>query len=436
MRSLSEFMNSNLSQYIYTNGKSFLPISNFEIAKNQTIIDCNHPKVVLSFDEGVKGVDFALWNHFQENENWLVLNFDKEEAIPLKTNKIEFLADSSSDPITKGIIPVELIKKLAKQNEINQKKILDLEISSTQANTMKEEKLRNLDILDEEEDESEYELFVEQNGFFKFNTQEFNWKRQLTDFGQVVPEAIKSKIREFNHVHQYSTEEDLNKEILKKSREIDFYSKCLGDQLPNPAQLKSQSLTCSYVSLSDGYSMEIILRHLRGNKIVLINGNEEEDMRLYESALKPRIFLTKEGILKEKIHETRIKAVITEVSEDVDMKHLKSNDIEYTAVSGVLETRFATKGSRIGELSKLTIKAAEENRNQAKMHSYEKFRLNDFRNYLRENGISSNLESGQLNIENKVYVRQKKGRIMIEGIFSTEYYEVRKRLYEHMHNEE
>lgn len=90
--------------------------------------------------------------------------------------------------------------------------------------------------------------------------------------------------------------------------------------------------------------MEIILRNLRANLVIFINGSEEENNKLLNADLekrKMRALTTEKSIYKGFLSRTRMKATFTEEEpESLTFKTLKSSGISYADVEVIMDVEY------------------------------------------------------------------------------------------------
>lgn len=126
-------------------------------------------------------------------------------------------------------------------------------------------------------------------GFFSFAN--FEHTEECSPFGLTLEDKTLETLRKINLINQ--NDEDSEEENLLN---FDFFD-VLHDtsKLPSELRITSKIHRLNFFGIVEGYSMEIILRQINTNLLVLINGSEEESNRLKECKLD----IKKVKILKE-----------------------------------------------------------------------------------------------------------------------------------------
>lgn len=280
-------------------------------------------------------------------------------------------------------------------------------------------------------EEEEEELFAINNGFFCFARKMKNIGS--TPYGRIVEE---DSIRELEKINLIKDDDSVNSD--DSSQSFDFYEDLLDLQtFPKHFKFQKPVEKLNFLGLSEGYSMEILLKQMNVQTLVIINGSIEESKRLKEAKLDAKKVRIVSGEYSTKIQHSRVQAHLDGSIRPEDVtpfKELKSHGLSYSGVRLNVKVPAPKNGPIEAKGARLTIVGETKGTSAAhkKYSSLDKFRLIEFRQFLEEQGIESKLECGQLNIHNKVYVVQNQGNIYLEGVFSEQFYQVRKILYKMM----
>lgn len=201
-----------------------------------------------------------------------------------------------------------------------------------------------------------------------------------------------------------------------------------------------------YQGLSEGYSIEIILKQFKVDKIVLVNGSEEETQQL-KKVLSPEkcVELDSLGNYKGELKISHFKTEVVDYHKKLyHFKESGNDDLEYVQVRGKIKLK---KSERLVKIDYSTV-TFEEEETKPGLHpsnsslssfnpeysSLKQFKLLNFKDLLEKNGFNPMLEYGRLNLSNKIFIKLHNGRLNIEGIFGPDYFQVRSLLYQHFLN--
>lgn len=194
-----------------------------------------------------------------------------------------------------------------------------------------------------------------------------------------------------------------------------------------------------YYGLSEGYSIKCILNQINCDKIVLVNGDTEENHSLQRDltdnkSLPPDL----DGCYSGQLMESNIKAEIANfLTSSFNFKSSGREDLEYMQFKGILRFRQSSRHENL-ELTSILVNEDSVNQGMASSSSQEKpeysllkeFKLLKFKEILEKQEISSILECGRLNIGGRLFIVPDGGSLRLEGVFCPEYFKVRSLLYE------
>ena len=295
-------------------------------------------------------------------------------------------------------------------------------------------------------------LFGINNGFYFFSHKMANLHG--TSFGRPLGDKTLSDLKKVSLVTVDTVKTSLEANFQNQQKNFDFYDDLVAfENLPDELPAEGNISALNFTGLSEGYSMEIILRSLKANLLIFINGSDEESKHLISTDLqkrKKRALLSDKKYYKGFLARTSMKATFEDTDpDDLEFKYLRDDIISYVPVKASIrikrsEDDYASKGKAIDAKTEVRIAVKHHEsrvqslgkrgsqKKEASYSSLDKFRLIEFKSRLEQEGIESTLEVGRLNINNKVYVVQSKGKLLLDGMFSEEFFKVRKILYKDM----
>jgi len=318
---------------------------------------------------------------------------------------------------------------------------------------------------DEEFGEKEV-LFAIGNGFFQFAAEDLN--KAKSEYGIAIDEHVLAELKQSNQLHMTSNYGP--KAISLPTQDFDCYNDIFPFGLQPPeTKISCRCGTATYQGLSEGYSIDLILKQLKFDKVSLINGSEEETDHVRSMLSKDRVldhYSGQEITLSSNVmnalaipsHTSIVSNPLGIYNGELKISHFKAEvvdyhnkifhfkpsgneDLEYVHVRGVIRLKKNSKLDRI-DYSSVVFEEEEHLPGQERgsvvanpeYSSLKQFKLLQFKDLLEKKGYSPTLECGRLNVADKTYVKQIDGKLTIEGVFSPEYFKVRALLYEYFLN--
>ena len=209
--------------------------------------------------------------------------------------------------------------------------------------------------------------------------------------------------------------------------------------MPSEVKLSGRFAAMGYYGLSDGSSLKIILSKLKIDKIVLVNGNETESNSI-RSELGDKCIAGVDGVFRGELSMSNISTEVCSLMDrSVVFKPSGKDDLELLYVKGHIRLRNNSRLDQVKD-ARLYFDRLDTINSTGKLHSTREddseysflkdFRLLQFKELLEKTGYRTVLECGRLNINNRLFVRPSEGQLVLEGVFSQEYYKVRSLLYE------
>lgn len=216
--------------------------------------------------------------------------------------------------------------------------------------------------------------------------------------------------------------------------------------MPEEFRVSGRICKLDYHGLSEGYSVGIILRQFKADKIVLVNGSEEETKEVKGMLNEDKFVI--ENSFGNYNGDIKISNFTTEVVECQNkLYHFKesgTDDLEYVQVRGHIRLMRTDKLVKV-DYSTVTFQEEDTTpgtqslssslvRPNPEYSSLKQFKLLVFKDMLEKNGFLPILEYGRLNLGGKIFIKLQNGRLNIEGVFGPDYFMVRSLLYEHFLN--
>lgn len=193
--------------------------------------------------------------------------------------------------------------------------------------------LKEADMLEDEEEGEE--IFGTNHGFFFYALKLQN--KGSSSYGRAADEWLLHSIRSVNKISSFLPKKEQETTLQNPGYNFDFLDQLVDlESAQSEFRWSNPPVYFEVTGLSEGYSMEIILRNIRANVVVFVNGDANENEKALQAELekkKVRALTLEKKVYKGFLSRSQFRSTFADnLPENLIFRNIRSKGISYADV--------------------------------------------------------------------------------------------------------